>query len=564
MDRPAAPARRPAQLLALLVTLLAAGLVVSTWRVLSQTWDEGVHIACGMEWLDKGTFTLEELTPPLARVAGALGPWLSGIHSFGNPDIWSEGNDILHAGGHYWRTLAAARAGELPFIALLAWSVWAWTRRRAGPWAAFAAVLAAMSLPTLLGNAGLAATDFPLAATSTFAFWRLEAWLDAPDRGRAVCLGVAAALATLTKFSAIPFLVMGGILLLGLRLLLARDPEAPRMRLILEGLRSGPWLVLALGLTLWAGYRFSLDPLLRNPARAPGVATRLVGETGPLHDAAAWLVLQRVFPARAMFLGLKEVPKRNAIGHKTFFDGRIEYGGRPEFYPRMLLVKTPLPFMALLAIAIGLAAFDPKSRRSWLSWSPVACSAVVLWTGVGGNLILGTRLILAMLPPLAVCVGVGTEALWRRGAFARMVVVALFGWQLVGTLRAWPDEMSWFNELGPREPMWLTTSADLDYAQDLGRMCDTLRARGVARVWMAYSGSADLARQALPGYRLLEPQRRVSGWVAISANTLMAGRWEDRGAQTLGYRWLLGEPCVARVGRSMFLYRVPGPDSLGP
>src|SRR5258708_20006680 len=62
---------------ALFLVLVAVGRIVSTYHAFSQAYDEPAHIACGMEWLDKGTFTLEPQPPPLPRNPGRLGPLLS-------------------------------------------------------------------------------------------------------------------------------------------------------------------------------------------------------------------------------------------------------------------------------------------------------------------------------------------------------------------------------------------------------------------------------------------------------------------------------------------------------
>ena len=60
---------------ALALILIATLRIVSTYTVFNHTSDEPNHIACGMEWLDKGTYTYETQHPPLARIAAALGPF---------------------------------------------------------------------------------------------------------------------------------------------------------------------------------------------------------------------------------------------------------------------------------------------------------------------------------------------------------------------------------------------------------------------------------------------------------------------------------------------------------
>jgi len=90
---------RHARSAVLVLILIASVRIVSTYTVFNHTSDEPNHIACGMEWLDKGTYTYEAQHPPLARVAAALGPYLLGIRSQGSPKP---------------NTLAVALPGALP------------------------------------------------------------------------------------------------------------------------------------------------------------------------------------------------------------------------------------------------------------------------------------------------------------------------------------------------------------------------------------------------------------------------------------------------------------------
>src|SRR5881275_688786 len=82
--RAAAPSRwiegagRHSAALAIGLVALATLRIVTTYTVFNHTIDEPAHIACGMEWLDRGTYTVETQHPPLARVLAALGPFLAG------------------------------------------------------------------------------------------------------------------------------------------------------------------------------------------------------------------------------------------------------------------------------------------------------------------------------------------------------------------------------------------------------------------------------------------------------------------------------------------------------
>src|SRR5664280_2036786 len=69
--------------ISLALVLIASVRIIATYTVFNHTCDEPIHIACGMEWLEKGVYRWEPQHPPLARVAAALGPYLLGVRSQG-------------------------------------------------------------------------------------------------------------------------------------------------------------------------------------------------------------------------------------------------------------------------------------------------------------------------------------------------------------------------------------------------------------------------------------------------------------------------------------------------
>ena len=163
---------------------LAVVRVVSTYTVFNSTYDEPVHVACGMEWLQWGTYHCEPQHPPLARVAVALGPFLKGLRLGANlnaPDqrprsLYDEGNAILYSEGRYWSNLTWARLGTLPFLVVLCVVTFLWARRWFGEAAGFWSILLLVSTSPILGNAGLATNDHTWRYQRHRAF-RL-AWLD--------------------------------------------------------------------------------------------------------------------------------------------------------------------------------------------------------------------------------------------------------------------------------------------------------------------------------------------------------------------------------------------------
>src|SRR5256885_8434817 len=105
---------------------------------------------------------------------------LAGARSFGTPppNGTQEGIDILYSGGHYWRYLTLARAGVLPFLALLLLATWLWARRLfASQGAALLSVLLLASVPAVLGHAALASLHVAAAAPRPLAPYAPPLWL---------------------------------------------------------------------------------------------------------------------------------------------------------------------------------------------------------------------------------------------------------------------------------------------------------------------------------------------------------------------------------------------------
>src|SRR5690242_6750992 len=87
-----------------------------------------------MEWLEKGAYTYELQHPPLARVAVALGPYLSGLRSHSiRSSPYDEGNAILYSSGDPVKNVKLARLGNLPFFVLGCVVVFMWGWRWFGP-----------------------------------------------------------------------------------------------------------------------------------------------------------------------------------------------------------------------------------------------------------------------------------------------------------------------------------------------------------------------------------------------------------------------------------------------
>ncbi len=566
------PRVAPARLVLALIVLLACLLAAGSWRVYSNTWDEPEHLAAGVELLDRGQYEYDTEHPPLARVLLALPPYLAGARSFGTPppNGTLEGIDILYAGGHYVRMLALARLGTLPFLALLLWATWLWARRLLpSPGAALLAVLLLVSVPAVLGNAALACLDVPAAATCLLALYTLERWLASGRWRDAALFGFAAGIAVGTKFSAIPFIGLALPTLALLQMLTARrHPRAaaggpPQAGHAAPAGASTRWVGLALAaLVAIVPLAVAYGPRSVNPE---GVALRfswavayLLQRPG-LDHVLGVVIAHGWWPQwlKDLINGIVALKAHNDTGHLSYLLGPVSMNGWWYFYLVALLVKTPIPL--LIAGPVGIAAL---AREGWRNGDPWAVAPAVLFVVLLGfasalsHINIGIRHVLVLYPLL--CLGAASLCVrfWRAlpalgRSHARLAVAALvllLTWQLSTLLTAYPDYLPYFNAAVP-DPGRVLVDSDLDWGQDLRRLEQRAAELRVAKLSLAYRGTADLAREPLPPFETLKAREPVGGWVAVSALA--------RTRNPADYAWLDAYPRLERIGKTIDLYYIP-------
>jgi len=525
------------------LVLIAAIRIAGTYHILSQVDDEGYHIACGMEWLDKGTYTYEMQHPPLTRVVAALGPYLLGGHSYGLDHPVKEGNAILNANGEYFRNLTAARLGNLMFLAIacaaLAW--WAW--RKYGPLTAVLSVFLFTNVPPVLGHAGVATTDMGCTAAVILVLAVFVWWLDRPTRLRLLLFGGALGFAVLTKFSAPFFLVaciVPAIVLQGV------TGRLPRPRLL-----DAFCAALLCFVVIWSGYRFHSTRWITRP----GVQARLERMTGFKRELAEFG--SRVpIPLSEVALGLRDVEDHNHNGHHTFLMGKYSEMGWWYYFPIVVLIKSPLSFLILAGIGFSILWLHAIRTRNWLFAAPALFAFLILASVLPSHIDIGIRHVLPLYGPLTLC---GGYALARAASALRAgqwltsaAVIALAVLMCAETATAHPDYLAWFNIAAGGHPENIVADSNIDWGQDLYRLSERLRDLKVQSVTMACLGNTDLSKLGLPTYQIAKPFQESTGWVAGSVAYLRLRRAKDG-----SYAWIARNHPTERVGKSIFLYYVP-------
>ncbi len=528
--------------IAAVLVAIACIRIAATYPVFNHTVDEPVHIAAGMEWLDKGVYRYEAQHPPLARVMSAIGPYLLGIRSQGK-EAQQEGTGILYSGGHYERNLAASRLGILPFFIIAAITVYVWANWAFGPPIAVMAVLLFTSLPAVLAHAGLSTTDMALTAFLGAAFLASHLWAERPSLKRSAVLGATVALATLSKLSFAAFFPVCVIATLVCYFAINRAAIRQRLRALSANLfpyARGLAVAAAVAfLIIWAGYRFSFGKSL------------FVGIS---------------VPAPELFAGIQDVIKHNKGGHPTYLLGERSPSGFWYYYPVVLAVKTPLAFLGLLFAGIIVCARRKLAGR-W--FPPLAFAAGILLVGLFSRINIGLRHILPVYIALSIVAAAGLAHLTdiaRKAAWAKAAAGLLTLWLVAGPALAHPDYLPYFNALAGSEPEQILADSDLDWGQDVKRLSQRLRELGAKEVTLLPFIWAEYEKEhGFPKLMPVDPGMPSPGWNAVSITVWKVARMglqESYPEITVWPDYIRVKP-RERVGNSFLLWYFPPAQTVG-
>ena len=568
-----------------LIVGIAAGRIVSTYHQFSQTVDEPYHIAAGMQLLQQRTATIDH--PPFAQIFVALGPYLQGLQmpdhtEGGTQQVFHQGTDegtergnaILNGNKMYWHNLALARLGTLPFFLMSCAVVWCWSNNLWGKQAALFSLTLYSLLPPILGHSGLATTDIAAAATLCLALYALAHWVDNPTWFATGFLGFAVGMAIATKLSAVLFL-LGSAAALSIIYLIHRRKS---VRVLSVWKTAGKVLVsfVVAYIVIWAGYLFSVSPL--QASRPHGVVDRMFSHSPRIQRSLDGL-LETPLPAGQLPETIRVLAAHNKGGHSAFFLGEWRRHGWWYFFPVMLFVKTPVPFLLLGFIGTVLLTFSIGKGHDWRNSLPVVFALMILSLALSGKITVGLRHIFGVYILLAIVSGYVASELWnalRQRVLSRVIVVGILSWLAVCSILSHPNYLAYFNFFASGHPERIEVDSDLDWGQDLAGLSRWLHAHNVQNVALSYFGTADLSHADLPDFHQLIPYEKTNGWIAISAYNRALPTpflvkpspriapyyyipWNfDSHRQTTGpFAWLMAYEPIAKVGSSIFVYYIP-------
>jgi 4-amino-4-deoxy-L-arabinose transferase-like glycosyltransferase len=524
-------------LVAAALVVLASLRIAATYPVFNHTIDEPAHIACGMEWLDKHTYRLEPHHPPLARVIETLGPYLAGARSQGGEAFYQDnpfhqGALVLYTGGHYDRYLLLARLGVLPFFWIAALSVYWWSKEYFGRLAAALAVFLLTFLPPILAHAGLATNDMAVTAFVGAAFVSMLAWSVRPNLGRSLLVGISVACAVLSKFTALAFVPVSFAAAF-IWYVATRRPSAHSLILRLRALALPFGIALAAGaFTIWSMYRFSFG-------FAPLLGFRV--------------------PAPEFFAGIQGVLALSQNGSPAYLLGQHSPTGWWYYFPVVLAIKTPLAFLALLAIG-GVICIQKDTRKSGVYTLPLVFSLSLLLLSLFAHVNTGVRYILPVYLGVCITAAIGLGEVLSSPRIERWSIAAcgfLVAWLALSSALIHPDYIAYYNLLAGDEPEKVIADSDLDWGQDTNRVGKRLQELGVRQVAFAPFILADLRQHGWPAVTKSDPWTPAPGWNVVSITVWKVARMGLMLQHPDTRLWPDTVKPTERVGKGMLLYYFP-------
>lgn len=430
------------------MVLLLIPLLLWGQDTLGPTVDEPFHLIRGLAWWWTDSTRLSYAHPPVANALQALpAVWTSAPVDLTTLEGWSDANHAHMAQQLVMTRYDQARpwlwSGRLVTMALmilLAVGTYLWTSRRLGAWTGLVTLALLAFNPTVLAHAQLFTTDLPVAlalaaVAATFvdmlaprrpATWR--PWLNL------VLFAVAMGAALGTKFTAVAMIpLLGGI---GVFAAVRGWGRYAGPTLGWRLLRVAGEMVFVAGVSLvilGALYRFEEVGLTVGEILAhPEPRCHLTEDFDGTFLEQRWLTasLPRWLPIPlpySWWFGFEMVRHHGSIGHPTWFAG-LTYGRfNPAYFPVLLLIKNPAPWL----VGLGALTFLQVRARRWLALPlavPTVMGIAMLLLLMASNLNIGVRHALPVIVLLTPTAAAGLVRLGRAflhaGGVARRVAAA--------------------------------------------------------------------------------------------------------------------------------------------
>lgn len=564
-----------ADLAELLSAALLTVMALQMFAVISRksiTLDEVVMIPSAYYHLAAGDSRFTNEHPPLAKLMAAVPllfiqpnePQLPGAAFASSEDKWAYQMGFWDKNPAAFQTISFWTRVPLIILTIaLGLLIFRFARELFGARAAVLAVALFSLEPTVLAHGRVVQTDVPAAFGYLLLFMALFHYVKSRTWRGATWLGVAAGIAILAKFS---MLLAGPVLTVFFLVLIWRASRGQNRRLLV---RHAGLVAVAAWLTINAAYFLQYRRFAE--ADAQWIQTTFPAGGGSIVWAAS--ALSHLLPIDFV-LGVLFQFWHNDVGHTAGFLGMYSRRGWWYYFPIAFALKTTLPFLllSLASVAWGLNQWLRKKDRRFL-WLLVPFALYTIFV-LFSHIDIGVRYYLPAYPLLFILGGALLDQLIRFQAGRRagaLAAVVLLGWTAIEAGRAYPNHMSYMNQLAGRAPhWWYLSDSNVEWGDEVRPLAAYLRERGETKVRGAFLGGYFTLRHYGVDYDdavTLKPAHSAPRYMAVGASFLNGSTVP---AMTLDGHWLTETERVnffdayrhrtpeAVFGDSIYLYREDG------
>jgi 4-amino-4-deoxy-L-arabinose transferase-like glycosyltransferase len=507
----------------------------------SLTFDEDNHIFAGYMMHKTGDYGLNPEHPPLVKLFATLpllgrNLWTPPLQSRDfKTEAYLDGRDFLARNDGPGQRLVFRMRLTAGLLALaLALVVFFAAREWFGTGAGLIALLLFVFDPNILANSALVTTDIGVSLFFLLGVYAFYRYVKQPSLLRLLLAGIAAGLLLATKHSGI---LLAPMLLLLIAWEILCAPKSTRGRLALRLTGAFAAIVIIGVLVLWSFYGF------RYVARPDGLllSTSLQKYAAPLSHFNASVVLGiarlHLLP-ESYLMGLVDV-KRMAEFYPTFIFGKVYPHGQWWYFPILILIKTTLGLLALVALAFFAILTGRLRQRRELAFVLVPC-VVYLGSAILAGMNIGARHILPLYVFLFLLAGAGIVALSSVNRRWAWLGAALLAAHIASSLAASPNFIPYANEAwgGQSNVHNLLSDANVDWGQQLLQVKQWQDNHPAEECWFAYfarpvidPANYGIHCHALPtidtlwqgGADIVPPE--IHGTVLLSAGDLSGCEW---------------------------------------
>ena len=459
-----------------LLALMGLQMFAVVWRK-SITVDELVMIPSAYYHLVDGDFQLVNEHPALSKLVAATPLLFVQPNEQADHGAFWDYNEKKYPSIAFW-----SRAGMIVLTLTLGVLIFIFARSLFGPRAAVLAVALFSLEPTMLAHGRVVQTDVPAAFGYLLFFMALYWYSSATTWRRAVFLGAAAGVALLAKYSMLLIaLVLPPVFIILWWLATRRRAVTLHAAVVL----------LAMIFVVNAAYFFQHAPL--NEVDHNWIAAKFTAHPEMMGQASE--LLSHVVP-KEFVLGTFFQLLHNREGHNASLLGMYGRMGWWYYFPVAFALKTTLPFLVLSVLAMGWAIFRFAKHRDlrfvWLLAPTLIYSVFVLFSHIN----IGVRYLAPIFPFLMIAGAALLEYLLQlRRVVVTVFVAVLLAWTGVEAVRAFPNHVSYMNQLASGAPhWWYLSDSNVEWGDDVRGLAVYLQQHGERRVADATLGGFGLLR----------------------------------------------------------------------